>query len=69
MKIDVSSPTWAAIKGIAESRIENIRDRLEKPLPEFDTITLRAQIKTWREILSLPTVVDRKTRSTETNDD
>ncbi len=68
MKIDERSPTWAAVKAAAEAKIEDFKNRLEKHLPEHDTTVLRAQIKAWREVLSLP-IADRKSRSVETDNE
>ena len=55
-ELDFSSSTWRQIELAAKKRIEECRDALEAPITDHDTtISLRAEIKTLRALLALPT--------------
>lgn len=50
---DKISPTWINLSKHLESRLEQMRKRLEGDLDQMQTASLRGQIKEIRRILSL----------------
>lgn len=67
--IDRHSPTWRDVLAHAEGRIADLSRRLENYLPEHETTVVRAQLRVWREVVSLPTKADRQERSAEMTDE
>ena len=52
--IEAYSQTWQDVKRYAEERIAELRIKLEGPLSNDDTLTIRAQLKELRLLLELP---------------
>jgi hypothetical protein len=52
--IDARSPTWTAVCEVAELRIEQLRNALERDADHETTIRLRARLHAYREVLTWP---------------
>lgn len=60
--ISRESLVWAEVEAFCEERLRQLRTSLEQPRPENETIALRMQIATFKEVLRLP---DRAVRGSE----
>ena len=54
--IDPYSATWRTVIAIAEQRIEQVRNALERDADEVTTTRLRATLHALRDVLSWPDI-------------